>query len=85
MLIEVLKDSESFNIDPRKKLWEIGRFSPCSFRIWHLWSLKHNLKKMAIVVLHHSEFYNKSPWDNVSEVYRFGPYSFHNYKIGPYQ
>ena len=40
MLIEVLKDSESFNIGPWIKFGEIGSFSPYSFKPWQLWSLK---------------------------------------------
>ena len=72
-----------FNMGPWKKLWEIGRFSPCNFRIWQLWSLKHNLKKKANVVLHHSEYCNLYPWKNVWIYYRLVPTICINYKIGP--
>ena len=54
----------------------LADLAPASFRVWHLWSLKHNLKKMAIVVLHHSEFYNKSPWENISEFTELVPTVF---------
>ena len=83
MLMEVLKDSENSNIGPWIKFGEIGSFSPCSFRIWQIWSSKQNLKKKANVILHHSEYYNFYPRKNVWIYYRFGPSIFHNYKIGP--
>ena len=48
MLIEVLRDSESFNIGPWIKFGEIGSFSPYSFKSWQLWSLKAKFEEKGI-------------------------------------